>query len=271
MMTAGCCLFAALLFARPSVAAPRAAPDPRTVSLHVDVDELGDKAIGLDKKILEHIGPPIDEADFQIVGDDSDAAMVLRVRLRVLQSGEYDYGVHIEFVHGDSREPVIEWVECRTCVDARLFPVLDEQLPALLLALEDRAKELTVEPTGDGDGGEPDPGEVAMPKPTTGLGIGGAIVGGLGIGALIGGGVELSRGLVIDETTTTEDRRIDHRPPGYALIAVGATALVAGAVMLGVDLAAQSKKRKARAQAERAQVFPILTPESVGLGIVGRF
>jgi hypothetical protein len=41
--------------------------------------------------------------------------------------------------------------------------------------------------------------------------------------------------------------------------------------MLGVDLARQSKQRKAHAQAKRAQVFPILAPGSVGLGVVGRF
>lgn len=262
------CLLVALSFARPSLAAPPADSDPRTVSLQVDVDDLGDKGIGLGDKILEHIEPRIAEADFRIVKDDDDAAMVLRIRFRALQSSEYDYGVHFEFVEGDSREPAIEWVDCHMCVDARLIPVLDEQLPALLLALDERADELAV--AGNGDGGEPEP-VGPMPKPITPLGIGGSIVAAIGVGALIGGSVELSRG-VMTESLQREQRDVtDHRPPGYTLLGVGATALVAGIAMLGVDLSAQSKKRKARAQAERAQVFPLLAPGSVGLGIAGRF
>lgn len=263
------CLCAAISFARPSLAAPPVGPDPRTVRLHVDVDELGDKGIGLGEKILEHIEPRIAAANFRIVEDDADAATVLRIRFHALKSSQYDYGVHFEFVQGDSREPAIEWVDCHMCVDARLIPVLDEQLPALLLALDERAEELRAAGSED-RGGEPEPVE-PMPRPITGLGIGGSIVAALGVGALIGGSVELSRGVVTDVVPTEQRKVTDHRPPGYTLVGVGATALVVGLAMLGVDLAAHSKARKARAQNKRAHVFPLLAPGRVGLGISGRF
>jgi hypothetical protein len=269
-MITACCLCAALAFSPPSLAAgPPAAeaePGPRTLSLTVNVDELGDKAIGLDDVIIKQLTPTIVDAGFVLV-DEDEAATVLLVRLRPLKSSPYDYGVHFEFVDEGHRQPVVEWVECHLCVDSSLLPLLDDRLPAVLMALEARAEELAAEPTGDGDGD----GSEAAPKPITGLGIGGVVVAGLGIGVLIGGGVELSRGLVIDDRLNEQRKRVDHRPPGYALVGVGATALVAGVVMLGVDLARQSKQRKAHAQAKRAQVFPILTPGSVGLGVVGRF
>jgi hypothetical protein len=235
--------------------------------LKVNVDELGDRAIGLDADILERLAPRIAEADF-VLADEDGAATVLQVRLRQLQSGEYDYGVHFEFVDDGHRTPVVDWVECRLCVDETLISILDDRLPAVILALDERAKKLTAESAGDG--GEPDDA-ASMPKPITGLGIGGAIIAGLGVGALIGGGVELSRGVVVESVGEPQRRVTDHRPPGYALVGVGAAALVAGVVMLGVDLAVQSKKRKAPAPAERTHLFPLLTPTSVGIGLAGKF
>jgi hypothetical protein len=266
-----CCLCIALAMARPSLAAApptTAEPAPRTVHLKVDVDELGDRGIGLDKVIFDELGPQIAEAGFELV--DEDAATVLLVRLRPLESSKYDYGLHFEFVEGGHRTPAVEWVDCHLCSDAKLIPALDARLPALILALDARAEELAAEATGDGDGGEghePDP----EPKAITGLGIGGSVIAGLGIGTLIGGSIELSRGVVTESSGEQDRKRTDHRPPGYALVGVGATALVAGIVMLGVDLAAQSKKRKARTKGERTQVIPVLTPETIGIGVAGRF
>lgn len=280
------CLSAALTIARPSVASPSPAaqPNPRAIHLQVDVAELGEKGIGLDKVIRDHVGPRLEAANFELV-DVPQAAIVVRLRLRVLESSPYDYGVHFEFIDGTTREPAVEWADCHGCIDAKLMPILDERLPALLLALDERGKRVAAESEAEAEaasGGEGETGEEApvedepvdtrpRPKPITGLGIGGAIVAGLGVGAVIGGGVELSRGLIVEEATTDERKRIDHRPPGYVLVGVGAAAIVAGAVMLGVDLAAQAKKRKAHASAARTQIVPLLGPESVGLGVGGQF
>ena len=60
-------------------------------------------------------------------------------------------------------------------------------------------------------------------------------------------------------------------PPGYVLVGVGATAVVVGAVLLGVDLGVRAKKRKREAQAGKPAVFPIFSPDGVGVGVSGRF
>ncbi|KIG14938.1 hypothetical protein DB30_06240 [Enhygromyxa salina] len=247
-------------------APPTASPAPRTVRLEVDADELGDKAIGMSQMIVDRVGPRVRAATFELVGDGDPAEMVLRVRLRVLKSGEYDYGVHFEFVDdGGGREPAIEWVDCHVCVDARLIPVLDEQLPALLMSLEARVEALAdAREAGAAD-------ETPPPKVITGLGIGGAIVAAVGVGVLIGGGVEVSRGVVLEDGLDEQGVRTDHRAPGYALVGVGAAALVAGVILLGVDLGVQAKKRKQRAGAGQARVFPLVHSTSVGLGVSGKF
>jgi hypothetical protein len=159
------------------------------------------------------------------------------------------------------------------CVDARLIPVLDEKLPALLLALDSRAKALEAagNPVVDEGPGEPPASETPPPKVITGLGIGGSIFAALGVGTLVGAGVELSRGIVVEESTGEQRMRTDHQTPGYALVGVGATALVAGVILLGVDLGVQAKKRKQRASASQTSVFPILQPASVGVGVSGKF
>ncbi|WP_172301991.1 hypothetical protein [Pseudenhygromyxa sp. WMMC2535] len=251
------------------------------MKLEVDVDDLGDNGIGLDQAISERLEPHITKADFELAGEGDDAAMTLRVRFRVLESGDYDYGIHFEFIDGQSQEPAIEWVDCHMCVDARLMPVLDERTPALVAALDARAAELereaaeTSEPVDEGPSGEGSPEEGApdagpAPKPLTGLGIGGIVLAGLGAGGLIWGGVELSRGVVVEESRNNLRERVDHRPAGYTLIAVGSTALVTGAVLLAVDLSRQSKKRK-QARERQAHFYPVLTPDGAGLGVSGKF
>lgn len=277
VIVAACCLSAALAFARPSLAAqpPTSAPSPRAVNLTIDVTELGDKGIGLDKVIRDHLGPRIEAADFALVGQQ-EAAIVLRLRLRVLESSQYDYGLHFEFVDGTTREPVIEWTDCHACVDDKLMSLLDDRLPAVLLALDTRAKQIakqaepveTVEPVPDES--EPVDEPKSAPNPITGLGIGGSVIAGLGVGALIGGSVELSRGVVVESFDREQRDRIDHRPPGITLVSLGTTAIIVGAVMLGVDLAKQSRKRK-RSVARRPLVFPILTPNAAGVGTAINF
>ena len=76
---------------------------------------------------------------------------------------------------------------------------------------------------------------------------------------------------MIESFGNEQRNRIDHRPPGLALVSVGAAALVTGVVMLGVDLGRQSRKRKARARATQALIFPTFTHEGAGLGISGKF
>ncbi len=60
----------------------------------------------------------------------------------------------------------------------------------------------------------------------------------------------------------------DSRPPGYALLGVGAAVLVTGLVMVGVDVGRRAKQRKQREQGQ-AVLVPYFSP--TGVGVVGRF
>lgn len=268
------CFAAGVLSPRHGLAAPPAASDEastRAVALEVDISAVGEHAQGLDEKIRETLQPKLEEANFGLV---DDAPLVLRVRLRTLESGPRDYGVHFEFVEADgSVDMAIEWVDCSFCADARLLPLLEAQAPALIDAIEERAKATAQAANGNDDGSAvvDDRPEVRPVKPLGPLGHAGIGVTVLGLGATIVGAVELSRGRVYDSPGDGYDLSgTDHRPPGYALVGVGAAATVAGLVILGVDAGRRAKQRK-QSTTSRALIIPSITPSGVGVGVIGRF
>lgn len=282
-MIAGSCMFATLVLSRPGLAAPSTvAPSPRTVRLEIDVEGLGDTGIGLDQIVRRQLGPQLTQADFELVDQDNvEAAVTLQVRLRALESGEYDYGVHFDFIDGGRHIPAIEWVDCHMCVDARLIPMLDARAPELLMALEHRITEAAPAPapTSAPLAASENPGPVdtpglAEPEPQshviTRRGIGGLVLAGLGVGGLIWSGVELSRGVVTMDNGNERIRYVDHRPAGYALIVGGTTALVGGAVLVFSDLSRQARRRN-QLHASQPRVYPLLSPTGAGLGVIGRF
>lgn len=112
--------------------------------------------------------------------------------------------------------------------------------------------------------------DAAEPNALTGLEIGGATMIGLGIGSLIWGSVELSRGVVVEDSGRERRERVNHRPAGNALIAVGAAAFVAGAVMLAVDWDRQPRQRK-QGRGGAARFYPIFGTGGAGLGVSGTF
>jgi hypothetical protein len=88
-----------------------------------------------------------------------------------------------------------------------------------------------------------------------------------GIGLLAGGAVLLGTGIVLSVREPRPDpddplRETNTRPVGYAVLGVGAAAIVTGAVLLVVD------RRKARRVAHLA---PMIGRGSAGLLLVGRF
>jgi hypothetical protein len=271
-----------LALATPSVAlaqAPTAVEDgPQPVRFELDASAVGDRALGLEDLLREKLAPVFEANQAELVDMSRSEAPHLRVRIggKFKDIELFKYELHFELVEGDKVTKLIDPVVCESCYDDVIVSTVAAQVPTLLDAVDARAAAVGPSDTGDGDTGDGDAGDgdtnpAPMPKPITGLGIGGAIIAGLGIGALIGGGVELSRGVVIESSGSRQARQIDHRTPGFVFVGVGATALVAGVVMLGVDLAAQSRKRKTHVQAARTQVIPILSPAGFGLGVVGRF
>ncbi|PRQ04052.1 hypothetical protein ENSA5_11000 [Enhygromyxa salina] len=247
------------------------------VALEVHVDELPEDERGVAPVIFDQVRALVEDGGFELT-DDVDDATVLRVRLRLMEAGDRNYGIHFEFVDGDTVEAAVEWTDCVFCTEARMLQKLDSVKPDLLAAIEARQR---LEPAsdsgdsgdelGDDEGGEDDGGVVTTPKPIGPLGFAGTAVSVLGIGAVIWGAVEMSRGRVYDQPAGDYYERTgaDHAPRGYALLGVGAAVTTAGLVMLGVDLGRRAKQRKqARAQ---ALVFPLVSPTGFSLGVSGSF
>jgi hypothetical protein len=256
-----------------------AAADP--VLLDVDVDELPESDQVVGPVILEHFGRLVEDAGFEVT-DASEGATVLRIRLRRLEAGDRNYGIHFEFVDGGAVEPAIDWVDCVFCTEARMLQKLDAVAPSVLEAIEARQQASGDEGEDAGEGGEgggvgmdggsePEDDGGAEPKrrpigPLGGAGIG---IAAAGLGVTIAGAVQWSRGRVPnDDLTSRISEGRDYTTQGQVLVGIGVGALVVGAVMLGVDMGVLAKRRSGEA---RARISPTIGPERAGLVVQGRF
>ena len=105
--------------------------------------------------------------------------------------------------------------------------------------------------------------ETRPPPPRRGLGR----LGKPGVGLLVGGGMALGIGIGLVASPPRPDpdnplRQVSLRPAGFAMLGVGAAAIVTGAVLLILD------QRQAR---RVAQLAPLAAPGLTGLQLVGRF
>lgn len=108
-----------------------------------------------------------------------------------------------------------------------------------------------------------EPPPVVAPPPDRSLGT----LGKASIGLFAGGALAFGTGLGLTLATPPVDpdnplRQINLRPAGYAVLGVGAAAIVTGAVLLILD------RRKVR---RVAQIAPVIGPGSAGLLLMGRF
>ncbi|NJK31746.1 MAG: hypothetical protein HC927_04615 [Deltaproteobacteria bacterium] len=241
-----------------------AAPAPEAEAIRVAVDT---SSLTEDdgKRLRELVGAElireVEVGGFAIT--EKNVRTTLRVRIEYLDQEDLEYAIHYDIQHDDELITDVPWIACVTCVDAALIRKIQEGLPAAL----ERIREIEEEPALPPETADPKTPAIA---PIGGLGIAGVVVAGLGLGTMIAGGVELGRGVVIEGGAEQTRTRIDHRTPGAALLGVGSAALVAGAILLGVDLGLRAKRRKQAAGAQTL-VLPIIGPEQVGLGLVRNF
>ena len=154
---------------------------------------------------------------------------------------------------------------CEGCNENDIIVMLHELVPGCVPLLPGPE-------VGDGvpdDGGAPgDGGDKHGYRKIGGAGIAGIVLMAGGVGLTAFGGVELARGEVTNSRSDAEQTKLtDHRPRGIIFLAAGSTAVIAGAVLLAVDLTVLKNKRKRRS----ARIAPIVTPQVVGLGLSGRF
>ena len=88
----------------------------------------------------------------------------------------------------------------------------------------------------------------------------------LGLGSTLAGAVLLARADRLAEPTGLTI--VNYRPPGWALVGVGLTAMVAGNVLLGVDLAVL---RRRKAQSARVTGVGMSVAGAPGLLVEGQF
>lgn len=182
-----------------------------------------------------------------------DPVLRIRVELRGEQGDTYailtDVAVSGESLAGSARE-----ILCSLCTEGEAVERARSELLRLVPFVRARFRPAS-KPS------EPPP--VVVPPPDTRL----KTLGKAGVGLLAGGVLAFGTGLGLALARPPVDpddplRQLNLRPAGFAVLSVGAAAIVTGAVLLILD------QRKAR---RVAQIAPVFGPGSAGLLLVGRF
>jgi hypothetical protein len=246
------------LAADPRVPAPtllkQAPAEPEPVQLHVGL-RIDTKALGADgepiaTKIEEQAKLVFDQAAVLEPLDDQDPVIVVVVeRARKTEDPGYVIGFSIEQGEDVVVPDSARQYDCSLCTRTELIERIEAELPKLLELAGDVQVERggddegSVEDGGDGDGGD----DGASVKPIGPLGFAGIGLGVVGLGG-VGAGVALMvKGV---EPIPNEGGQFkNYRTPGTIVLAVGGAALVAGVVMIALDVSKRKKQRRAQAGA----------------------
>jgi hypothetical protein len=177
-----------------------------------------------------------------------DPVIQIRVELRGEENDTY-----VIFSEGSLREIV-----CTLCTEGETVERARSELLRLVPFVRARFRPTTV---------PSDPKQVLTPNPAPPPDKHTGTFGKVGIGLLAGGALAFGTGLGLALKQPKPDpddplREISTHPAGYAVLAVGAAAIVSGAVLLILD------RRPPR---RSARLAPLLHPATTGLQIVGRF
>lgn len=237
-----------LLMLAPEVETPR-------VGLRVDTEELGSQGDAVGAKITESARAVFGEQGFGEASEELDPVIVVVVeRTGTEENPGFVVGFSIEkgeeVVPGSARQ-----TDCSLCTRTELLERIDGELPGLLkLAREHQVPAVVgggeddggeTEGGGDGDGDDGGREDVKAIGPLGFAGIGVGVVGLAGVGVGVAYAV---RGV-----EPVDDNRIDlkdYRTPGNVVLAIGGAALIAGVVMIAVDV---SKRKKARKRTVRIE------------------
>gem|GEM_PF-2938340 len=241
---------------------PVEAEDPRA-GLRVDTDALGEQGKTIAEKIRERAGAQFIEAGFLGVSAADDPVVVVVVE-RSTDPENPGYVVGFSIERGDEIVPdSARQSACALCTRTELIERVERELPPLLELCRANQSETASGGEGGEDGGEGgedgggDEGVSFDDRPIGSLGFAG-----IGAGVLGLVGIGLGAGLVATPPTVLEDRPFEQRStatPGYISLVVGGVALIAGVVLIGIDV---SKRKRHRSERNAT-----LKPRWTGLGL----
>ena len=239
--------------------APAGAETPARVELRVDTEALGSEGEPLANKISEAADEVVTELGFAEPSESLDPVVTIVIeRTGDDENPGYVVGFSIEkgedIVPGSARQ-----ADCALCTRGELVATIEAELPSLLELVREHQVPAAV---GGEEGGEDGGGEETKAIGPLGFaGIGVAVLGAAGGGV---GAAFAVRGVVPDEPGASgagQALATNYRTPGIATVAIGGVVLVAGLVMLAIDV---SKRKKARSSASSTTG----SVEPRGLGIV---
>jgi hypothetical protein len=248
--------------AAPAEAAPR-------VGLRVDAEDLGSEGESVEAKVGEVAAEVFAAEGFEEASEELDPRIVVVVeRTGTEENPGFVVGYSIEkgeeVLPGSARQS-----DCSLCTRTELLERIREELPGLLKLAREHQVAAAVgggEDGGEGEGGNEDGGEggdggdgdgretkAIGPLGFAGIGVG--VLGLAGVGVWVGFAV---RGFEpVDET---QQELKDYRTPGNVVLSIGGAALIAGVVMIAVDVSKRKKARAARS-GEKSRV------RAAGLGV----
>ena len=238
VMRAGASLVISVLLAGGPRMVRAAAPETTAARLEVDTSELGGIGPVIKERLLERGGQVLRDGEVGI-GGPSDP--LVRVTVRELDGDEPGFNYEIRLVASADKAGA-SWSEtCSLCTEAELVDSVAAELDkvaASIRELEEHSSQPeppppVVEPDTRSEPSQED-GRGLPLKAKAGIGVlaVGVVAAGVGVGLVLAPAQPL-------ESNPLEERHT--RPPGFAVLAVGGAALVAGAVLLGLGL----KERKA--------------------------
>jgi hypothetical protein len=232
--------------AAPAEVAPR-------VGLRVDAKDLGSEGESVEAKVEEVATEVFAGEGFEGASEELDPRIVVVVeRTGTEENPGFVVGYSIEkgeeVLPGSARQS-----DCSLCTRTELLERIREELPGLLkLAREHQVPAAAGGEDGgdggEGDGGEGDGGEGGDGDGRETKAIGPLGFAGIGIGVLGLAGVGVGVGFAVrgfEPVDETLKDRINYRTPGNIVLSIGGAALIAGVVMIAVDV---SKRKKARAK-----------------------
>lgn len=230
---------------------PRAQSQPRRASLEIDTSDIGAEGPVVKRRVRERADVALRAAGVLPARPDH-ADPLVHVDIDALQGEDPGYQFELWVSQGGTIVGERRRVECTLCTESEIVARVEATITEVLGQLEvPRDEAVAAEPKPPAP--EPSEPETEPDRPRARLsGLGRAGIGLLSVGVV---GVGVGAVLVALPPTVDENDPLYEtttRPPGFAVLGVGAAVLVSGVVMLAVD--------RKRTRARTTAIVPTLGP-----------